>query len=447
MTISSAELSSVIAEINELKSGGRIAKIYQTAERELWLSFREGERGLFLLINCDREPASIFLTKNRADFPKALPAFAGLLRKHLLGQRLEVIEKKPNDRMATLIFVPSGLKLYCRFFGSGGFLLTNHENKILGNSGFTHNPALRTGDIFSPVAPSKEGAEEAVTASSADIEKRFAKTILEKAKREALSGTKKELKRLAKLKKTLEREKEKLLGFADYKKFGDICSAFFQKIPRGAETITLPSLETGEDTVIPISPKLSPSENIKQLYKNHRKYRLGVKKLEDSLKETDKKENILLSRIEKAREAVSMDEMAELPLPEIKNRQAPTQTKAKMEKKQFRQFFISQGYEVLVGRNNIENDELVRKSRGNDLWFHISGFPGSHTVLKTGGKKNIGFEAIMETAKIALKYSSRAKDKKGTVVYTCIKNVKKPKGAKPGKVIITHEKTVSVKVD
>ena len=108
----------------------------------------------------------------------------------------------------------------------------------------------------------------------------------------------------------------------------------------------------------------------------------------------------------------------------------------------FRELVSKDGFEIRIGKSNIANDKLVRASNGNDLWFHVQGFPGSHVVVRAGGKRQIPQATVMEAAQLALKYSTRAKDKKGTVVYTHIKHVKRPKHAEPGTVRITQEKTV-----
>ncbi|MEE8483690.1 MAG: NFACT RNA binding domain-containing protein, partial [Nitrospinota bacterium] len=96
---------------------------------------------------------------------------------------------------------------------------------------------------------------------------------------------------------------------------------------------------------------------------------------------------------------------------------------------------------------NTENDELVKRSNGTDLWFHVRDFPGSHVVLRMAKKADIPADALKEAARLALKHSSRAKDKKAVVIYTHVKNIKKPKGAAPGKVIVTREKTIHVRLE
>jgi predicted ribosome quality control (RQC) complex YloA/Tae2 family protein len=115
--------------------------------------------------------------------------------------------------------------------------------------------------------------------------------------------------------------------------------------------------------------------------------------------------------------------------------------------KNFRIYKLSDDFEVWVGKNSVANDLLTFKyTKQNDLWFHVSGYSGSHTILKF---LNDNTEPDKNTIKIAASiaaYYSKAKNAKSVKVsYTSGKNVQKFKGAKSGTVTIKNEKTVTVK--
>ena len=98
-------------------------------------------------------------------------------------------------------------------------------------------------------------------------------------------------------------------------------------------------------------------------------------------------------------------------------------------------FTTSEGFKVLVGRNNVQNDKLTLKTAKNyDVWLHTQNFAGSHTILLSENRE-ITDLAITEAAQIAAFFSSAREAQKVPVDYTRIKNIKKPVGAKPGKVI------------
>jgi predicted ribosome quality control (RQC) complex YloA/Tae2 family protein len=113
----------------------------------------------------------------------------------------------------------------------------------------------------------------------------------------------------------------------------------------------------------------------------------------------------------------------------------------------FRVFKLTYGFEVWVGKDSSANDLLTMKYSGqNDLWFHISGSPGSHTVLKLPENYDIIPKEHIRTAASIAAYYSKAKNAGNvTVSYTEAKNVQKYKGAKSGSVIIKNEKSVKVK--
>jgi predicted ribosome quality control (RQC) complex YloA/Tae2 family protein len=113
----------------------------------------------------------------------------------------------------------------------------------------------------------------------------------------------------------------------------------------------------------------------------------------------------------------------------------------------FRIFTVAGGMEVWVGKNNQNNDLLTLKFAGkNDLWFHVRGASGSHTVLRVpGGSQSVPREAIQGAAGIAAYYSKMRKAGTVPVVYCERKYVRKPKGAAPGAVVLEREKVIFVR--
>lgn len=112
--------------------------------------------------------------------------------------------------------------------------------------------------------------------------------------------------------------------------------------------------------------------------------------------------------------------------------------------KRFRIFKLADGFEVWVGKDSSANDLLSMKySSQNDIWFHVRGTSGSHTVLKIpGDASEIPKNYIKTAASIAAFYSKGKNAKIVPVAYTKVKNVQKYKGAKSGSVIIKGEKII-----
>ena len=109
-----------------------------------------------------------------------------------------------------------------------------------------------------------------------------------------------------------------------------------------------------------------------------------------------------------------------------------------------KRYETSDGFTVLVGRNNKENDVLTLETASKgDYWLHTKDIPGSHVIVRTEGRE-ITETAIYEAAALAA-LNSKAKNSANVPVdYVPVRYVKKPSGAKPGKVIFTHNRTVYV---
>jgi predicted ribosome quality control (RQC) complex YloA/Tae2 family protein len=114
--------------------------------------------------------------------------------------------------------------------------------------------------------------------------------------------------------------------------------------------------------------------------------------------------------------------------------------------KRFRIFKLQEGFEVWVGKDSSANDLLSTKyTSQNDLWFHVHGYSGSHTVLKTQEDVEIISKEIIKAAASIAAHYSKAKNAKNVLVsYTKAKNVQKYKGAKSGSVTIKNEKNIKV---
>ena len=108
------------------------------------------------------------------------------------------------------------------------------------------------------------------------------------------------------------------------------------------------------------------------------------------------------------------------------------------------EFTSSDGFRILVGRNNRQNDRLtLKQANNNDIWLHTKNIPGSHTILVTDGREPTE-TAIREAAMLAAAHSRARDSSQVPVDYTQVRNVNKPSGAKPGMVIYVKYNTVYV---
>ena len=198
---------------------------------------------------------------------------------------------------------------------------------------------------------------------------------------------------------------------------------------------------------IPVNPALTPQQNAQKYFKEYKKAANAEKMLynliEDGEQELIYLDTVLdnLSRAETEREIAEIrDELEQGGYLKIKkgNKNKKEKPLPPLE------FLSSDGFKILVGRNNIQNDILTLKTAKNyDMWLHIQKYAGSHTII-VADKKEISDTAIYEAACIAAYYSKAQNSSSVAIDYTLVKNVKKPVGAKPGKVIYNTYNTIYV---
>jgi predicted ribosome quality control (RQC) complex YloA/Tae2 family protein len=259
---------------------------------------------------------------------------------------------------------------------------------------------------------------------------------------------------IEKLKKTEEKLKKELTSLEDaktYKKYGDLLLAHLLEIKRGSEYIELIDYSSPENKkiILPLDSALSPKKNAEAYFKKYQKAQTGIEKLnrriaetESTIKQLNKMESELLGK-----ERISLEKI-ESELTSLGLLKAPRPKRIEKKKGRYspREFVSADGFKILVGRNNKENDFLTFKiARPDDLWFHAQNLPGSHVVLKKGErKKHPTNKAIEQAASLAAYYSQAKSSRKVTVIYTLAKYVKKSKNAPPGLVKVEKMKSILI---
>jgi predicted ribosome quality control (RQC) complex YloA/Tae2 family protein len=278
-----------------------------------------------------------------------------------------------------------------------------------------------------------------------------------------MTGQKQALsKRLRQLISRLQRRRENLwsdregfqkdLGAKDW---GDILTANYPKLKKGM--LEIEALDYRQDPpqsiLIPLDKSLDPSGNVQRYFQKYKKAKRGLemtsRRMEEAEREIIYLESVLFE-VEAAEDAEEVETIRR-ELEEERIISVPKKKKPGKEKKEIslpvRRFRSSDGLEIFCGKHNLGNDYLLRHlARDRDLWFHSQGVPGSHVLLKVG-RGEPGQGSILEAASIAAYYSRGRGSTRLPVDYTPVRNVRRPKGAKPGMVIYFHQKTVLVKPD
>lgn len=238
-----------------------------------------------------------------------------------------------------------------------------------------------------------------------------------------------------------------------YKMYGDLLTSNLYRIEKNAKFATVQNLfsESLEDIKISLSEELTPSQNAQRYYKLYTKSKAAeehsLKQLKDAEKEKAYLETVLDS-VTRARTPLDIAEIRE-ELAEQGYISAGNIKKKKQQKKSKpMRFLSSDGFEILIGRNNKQNDELtIKTAYSTDMWLHTKNIPGSHVIVRTNGTGEIPDNTLLEAASLAAYFSKAQKSTGVAVDYTLIKNIRKPNGSSPGFVIFDTNYTVFVDPD
>lgn len=229
--------------------------------------------------------------------------------------------------------------------------------------------------------------------------------------------------------------------------YGELLTANLHQITPGLSKVEVLNYYDNEMITIPLDPRFSATHNAQRYYKKYGKAKTAITEKNIQLKETNTDIAYLESVLSYAEKAVSVEEIEELRLELIEGgylRKRKNNFKPSKSKPAPYQYTTSDGFRVLVGRNNKENDILTFKTAsGKDMWFHTKDIPGSHVILFTEGK-GVSETAIFEAARLAAYHSKGRESENVPVDYTQVRHVKKPNGSKPGMVIFVDNKTVYV---
>lgn len=230
---------------------------------------------------------------------------------------------------------------------------------------------------------------------------------------------------------------------------GELLTANIYSIKKGMTTVELPNYysENQELIAIELDSNKTPSENAQKYYKAYNKAKRTFEALKDQIKSNDEELAYLESVLTSVNNCTDEQDVKEIRrelreegyVKKVKNQ------KDKSKKHSVPLHFISQdGFDIYVGKNNIQNDELTLKfARPRDIWMHTKNIPGSHVIIVSNGQ-TIPDTTLNEGAMLSAFYSKAKNSSKVPVDYTEKKNVKKPNGSKPGFVIYETNKTAYI---
>lgn len=246
-----------------------------------------------------------------------------------------------------------------------------------------------------------------------------------------------------------EKELEATFSRERLRQLGDIVTANLHAIGRGQGRLLAVDFydEEMKEISIPLKPELSPQQNAAKFYKDYAKAKNAEKMLTQQMALGETERNYLQSVLEELDRAETEGELEEIRQELVAGGYLrPTAGKKRMRQGLSKpmEFRSSDGFSVLVGRNNRQNDELThRTARKDDLWLHVQKLHGCHAIILCAGAP-VPDDTVTEAARLAAWFSQAKQGQNVAVDVTPVKFVKKPAGAKPGMAIYTQYRTVFV---
>ena len=486
MALDTATVSALTEELSARLTDGRIEKIQQPEKDLLLLTIRAEGENRKLLIRAAGPNARIHLTEQSFENPKEAPMFCMLLRKYLTGARIRSVEQPNGDRLIAfrlesrnelgdsaelgLITELMGRAANVVLVGADGRIVDCLRRIPLSEHG---TRALLPGLRYE-LPPIPEGFEQKNPAGD-EKEARALKTpntecrsISELLDSRYGAMERQELQRrraqelVKSVRRTRDRQQRKLAAQAeelrrterleDIRRQAELLQANLYRVRRGDRVLECENYYE-EDlplVTIPLDPTRTPQENLNTRFREYRKLKGAKEHLTQLITDGEKQLeylNSVLDELSRAGNTRELDEIrAELETTGwLKAQHSRNPKKRSAAKTMAPMHFESpDGMEILVGRNNLQNDELTtRQARRTDYWFHVQQLHGSHVILCCEGLEPSP-ESIRAAAELAAYYSQARDSGRTAVDYTMVLNVKKPSGSLPGKVIYRNYRTMIV---
>ncbi|MBB3127457.1 putative ribosome quality control (RQC) complex YloA/Tae2 family protein [Paenibacillus rhizosphaerae] len=236
-----------------------------------------------------------------------------------------------------------------------------------------------------------------------------------------------------------------------YRIYGELLFASLHSIAKGDKEAVLTNFydEDQKDVTIPLDPLLSPSDNAQRYFKKYNKYKNSLAVIDEQLAITKEEIRYMDDLLQQLAHA-SMNDIEEIreelvQQGYLRDRSKKTRKKKKNDRPTLHVFTSSEGIEIYVGKNNLQNEYVTNKlASGSDTWLHTKDIPGSHVVIRSS---QFGDQTLEEAAQLAAYFSQAKESSSVPVDCTLIRHVHKPSGAKPGFVIYDHQRTLIVTPD
>ncbi len=364
---------------------------------------------------------------------------------HLTGGVVQGIKQLNNNRIIQVDIITNTARYFLIIRLWGGFsniIITDENYKIVHLHRKSSKKQELSGNYLEipqeRVSYKKyELSEHSFNSYSQYVEYKYLHTLEENKKESESREIKKELlKRQNEIEKLLKSLNLRVDYYSDslkYKEYGEIILSNIYKIKKGDKELLTTDYITEKEFLIPLKPELSPHMNSESYFKKYKKARDGIELTKTQIKVLEDELKAIESKI------ISSD--TEIKIESEKNKTSKPNNQIGLNYK-------SGDWEILVGRNSRENEELFRHYvKGNDMWLHVRDYPGSYVFIKSKKGKTIPLNVLLDAGQIALDYSKGKNNGKGDIIYTQVKYLRRVKKGKPGEIIPTRDKNIFVTLD
>lgn len=233
--------------------------------------------------------------------------------------------------------------------------------------------------------------------------------------------------------------------------YGELLFASLHEVKKGEKEVALTNFYDEEQRriTIPLDPLLTPSDNAQRYFKKYNKYKNSLAVIDEQLEKTHEEIRYMNNLLQQLAHA-SMNDIEEIreelvQQGYLRDRVKKGKKKKKNDRPTLHVYTSSEGIELLVGKNNLQNEYVTNRLAGpNDTWLHTKDIPGSHVVIRA---EQFGDATLEEAAQLAAYFSQAKQSSSVPVDTTLIRHVRKPSGAKPGFVIYDHQHTLFITPD
>ncbi len=464
-------LQQVVGELTRVLPAAKTEKIIPLGKGGLCFRFRSAKRFYHLLLSPDRSRPRIHLMSHRPAAAEHPGTFYLQVRKYFQGARLEGIAISGNDRIVEMNFGRSdawSILIFELFGSKANLILTDAQHKMEAvlyptTPDAASGRVLLPGMVYEAPVPRMHPAESGLPQGLRLPESTDETDVGINLAVEAWFETALQEQETASLRRRLVRIIERELGRAErrigaiqsdlqtadksdeFRRYGEILLAKMGNLDLGQGHCTVTDFD-GNEISISLDPQLSVAENADRYFKKYKKGKAGSALLRERL-DAARADTEFYHSVQRELQTSGTDDLERINRVLRARGMLPGKDRSAVRNGRttsvpYRVVRIA-GWDVLIGKSAAGNDYITMNlAKPDDLWLHAEGIPGSHVLVRNPGKRDVPQEILRKAASFAA-YHSKAKNAgRVAIAYTDAKYVRKPKGAKPGMVVLAQRKTI-----